>query len=1154
MRSSVSIRLLMKACLLSVLFFVSVPYAISQEKGGYNLLWEISGKGLKKPSYLFGSIHLKDKRAFNFSDEVMKAIASSSAYVMELHPDTMSKVMIDMVNGSGNKPDLWNTLTKAQQEKLMERYKLKYGVDGSPAILGNPFMIYNVMEDEVLKTDDMPTFVDTYLYGISKTLKKKVFGLEKSSDQLDLFYQLSKNRLSEMFDRDRNTEKERREKLIELYSRGSLEAIAAELKADELASMNVSGRNQVMFQQLVELMKTENLFVTVGAAHLPGKEGIINLLKKAGYQVKLVPASFTGLALTYKPDRMKMDVYEYTDTVHHYKANFPAIPVSKNIDLSKSMLSVDLTDMSVYGVTATYTGNIAGIDEQEYLDAVLDKYKSILNVSLVKKEEFFTNGAKGVEADFSGSNRYVRVLLFHRFGTLYMLTVSNERDVLHHNFVNGFFDSFEVHDRKPISTGGWVNYKNITGAFSVKFPVQPEESILKTPNNSIPEFPDFNVYMYAASDEANQVYYLVKYNDFPEGSYLDNRNLSFRRVIEALTKKGKIIGEPETVVKSGYEGILIKIVVQGYYLEALSFFRGNRSYVLLRQHMKGEEPLKPDEFFDSFVLEQYAPAKGIVYETGGIKTTFPVKPLEWSKERDDPKTMLKAHKWYYAVDAKSGAMYALQTATLSKYYRNNELDSLYRMIAKNSLHESDSLYQTAPFSVGQVQGKEFYVANKDGYNFKRFRLSVNGNQFYTQVVVADKADLDGQQVKSFFEDTRYEGEQQPFDMKASKVKQLMEDLKSSDTLVSEPALNAARHFYFFNKDELNDVYEALKYHYNNDTLEKGTRSVLLNEFYTLKDEETVPFLKSLYADTKNPDYLRSKALHIIPEINHNLYDWYVKTLQEGQPLKLRDYEALFKPLRDSLSYVAVHLEEILPLLKTREYRPKLLSVLADLAFDTEVPAHRQALEKQKVKLYAEAPAVFNTLNADDDQALEVAYVYLSLLGKVKDPVLAGKATDKILRGFKIPELRGRAAAARILNGLPVDPKVLQPLLDSLHTRFELMSAFHKAGKLESVPLKYRMHGTFAKLLMYERVRDDYGSPQSIQVLGGIKQGIKTYYAIAFTYETDEGKNTYIGISGPFGAVPAKLEWDKYVTYTNYDLKEEDWRSQAKKLIAAYEEE
>ena len=81
---------------LMVLFLAFGPCSFSQTnkippKKYPSLLWEIKGNGLKKPSYLFGTMHLQYNRAFNFNDSVLTKLIQCDAFAMEIHPDSVTR-------------------------------------------------------------------------------------------------------------------------------------------------------------------------------------------------------------------------------------------------------------------------------------------------------------------------------------------------------------------------------------------------------------------------------------------------------------------------------------------------------------------------------------------------------------------------------------------------------------------------------------------------------------------------------------------------------------------------------------------------------------------------------------------------------------------------------------------------------------------------------------------------------------------------------------------------------------------------------------------------------------------------------------------------------------------------------------------------------
>ena len=62
------------------------------------LLWRISGKQLKSPSYFYGTLHIKYKRVFNFQDSLYAAIDQCSAFALEFNPDSLNSGLSDYLS------------------------------------------------------------------------------------------------------------------------------------------------------------------------------------------------------------------------------------------------------------------------------------------------------------------------------------------------------------------------------------------------------------------------------------------------------------------------------------------------------------------------------------------------------------------------------------------------------------------------------------------------------------------------------------------------------------------------------------------------------------------------------------------------------------------------------------------------------------------------------------------------------------------------------------------------------------------------------------------------------------------------------------------------------------------------------------------------
>src|SRR5688572_14767473 len=115
-----------------------------------SLLWEITGNGLKKPSYLFGTMHVSSKMVFNLSDSFYTAIRSADVVALETNPESWQEDMFNFnfdndpgatsnpwLRGMQHSPDDYltiNTLKFFRYEKLIER-----------ALASNPSAINNLL-------------------------------------------------------------------------------------------------------------------------------------------------------------------------------------------------------------------------------------------------------------------------------------------------------------------------------------------------------------------------------------------------------------------------------------------------------------------------------------------------------------------------------------------------------------------------------------------------------------------------------------------------------------------------------------------------------------------------------------------------------------------------------------------------------------------------------------------------------------------------------------------------------------------------------------------------------------------------------------------------------------------------------------------------
>ena len=279
------------------------------------LLWEISGNGLKEKSYLFGTLHSNDKRIFDLADSVYYALDKANLIILEAD-------IFELFKDIDSREDLPNTL---------------YDKDGK-AYTASERASKTTYGDE----NGMPQFIDALLEEYCHNSNKKFFALEDVKDQLDLG--IKTTFAKRVFINDALNDFSN-QKLIDLYLKGDITAIErfirANLSADkEQFAALITDRNNKMVHKLDSILKKkESFFCAIGAGHLAGSEGVINLLRTRGFRLRPVLWTRSENKTLAKKTINSFRSYTYKDLASGLNANFHGKPFSeKNTDGSLSLI------------------------------------------------------------------------------------------------------------------------------------------------------------------------------------------------------------------------------------------------------------------------------------------------------------------------------------------------------------------------------------------------------------------------------------------------------------------------------------------------------------------------------------------------------------------------------------------------------------------------------------------------------------------------------------------------------------------------------------------------------------------------------------------------------------------------------------------------
>ncbi|HXC04214.1 MAG TPA: TraB/GumN family protein [Bacteroidia bacterium] len=274
------------------LLFPSFLYAQQQN----SLLWEISGKGLKQPSYVFGTYHLLTSTYVDSLPVIMQCMQKTRAVVGEMIVD--GAVQQKVMDASVMKDSSLDQLMTPDDYKLVSAYfKEQVGMEITlfnkmkPAVIGMLFY-------KPLMEKNKGTAMDIYFQEKGKENGKEVIGLETVDDQIrTLFGHTTLKRQAEQLvktvkEKDKTSGETAR--MDSCYKRGDLDCLDKQLRESDSFSaeewdqlLNIRNRNWM--KQIPALMKKRAVFIAVGAGHLPGNQGLLNLLRQQGYTVNVVP-------------------------------------------------------------------------------------------------------------------------------------------------------------------------------------------------------------------------------------------------------------------------------------------------------------------------------------------------------------------------------------------------------------------------------------------------------------------------------------------------------------------------------------------------------------------------------------------------------------------------------------------------------------------------------------------------------------------------------------------------------------------------------------------------------------------------------------------------------------------------------------------------
>lgn len=285
--------------------FLSLILALIGFTAPCQLLWQVSGNGLSRPSYVVGTHHFAPASMIDSIPGLPQAIQDCDMVYGEVEKDSLMSQAVQMRIAQAMMAPADSTLDQLLSpegykivEQIFNKYFAGMGVTLDQLKMLKPNGLSTQMQ-ALQAIQHFPNFdpngmIDVAVQSRANALGKPLGGLETVDSQIDLLFNTPLSTqaadLLETCKKDDMFE-EISSMLSEAYMRqdlGALEAIFTDPEiGDDAEALDrlIYNRNRSWAAKLTHILPERSVLVCVGAGHLPGDQGLLQLLRNAGYTV-----------------------------------------------------------------------------------------------------------------------------------------------------------------------------------------------------------------------------------------------------------------------------------------------------------------------------------------------------------------------------------------------------------------------------------------------------------------------------------------------------------------------------------------------------------------------------------------------------------------------------------------------------------------------------------------------------------------------------------------------------------------------------------------------------------------------------------------------------------------------------------------------------
>ncbi len=1126
------------------------------------LLWEISGNGLSKPSYVFGTMHVSNKLAFHLSDSFYFALKQVDAVALELNPDLWQAQMVRLARLNDNYTEF---IQPAGNDYITENsFRINNYENTLKAALSTEPPVVNSLLYRSYKTRDdfeEDTFLDLYIFQAGRKLGKAAAGVEDyyESEKLvmEAYRDMANEKKKKEVDLDGETMASILQKIQQAYRYGDLDLMDSldnvMEKSPAFREKFLYKRNEIQADAIDSIIKSKALFAGVGAAHLPGDRGVIELLRKKGYQLRAVKMTDRDGVQKDAINKLKVPVsftMQQSDD-HFYTVDVPGPLYSlKNSyqELDRTQYA-DMSNGAYYMITriktyASFIPQLAAVNKK--VDSVLYEY---IPGTILSKKIISNNGYPGY--DISNRTRRGDLQRYHIYITPFEVIIfkmSGKGDYVNGEEARRFFGSVKLKENVLSA----APFAPAHGGFTVQLPHNPHSYL-----NDLNE----GRWEYEAVDKTTGEAYLIFKKSVYNYNFLEADSFDLALIETSFRSSEyfeKQLSRKYTTI-NGYPALLVKEKLKdGNFVHAAYIIQGPHYYVIAQRNKNISD--KSFNFYKSFQLQPYVYSASKQYNDSFllVDTKTPVQPeIDNSirsiieKTAEDAANGMNASGYitYWKkiknglfVSKATGEMVSVQMQEYPKYFYIRDSAKFWNDEMEDYLNKKDlELYQKQWFAHtdGSV-GYQFQVRDTGSSRMIARVIMLKGRYMYTLSTITDTLNKNSSFLTDVFSNFKPHENVQPQNLYENKLPLFFTDLFSTDSALHKRAQQAIANIYFGSNGAA-ALFDAINRLGVTDKNYFDSKSKLIAELGYIKDsvnDDISRYLKKIYEQTADTSLFQNEAMMALARLKTTASFKVLKELLLQDPPIFEndeDYDAFFDNLGDSLQLSKSLFPQLLQLSTLNDYKENITALLVTLAdsgyvkgadyesyfsgiyVDAKVAWKKQQAREEKIM------EANNKKNPDDEEDVVEEYG-----GSANNYVLNDFAvllmpfyeSNKNIRPFitrllqsKDDIVRLNIAVLLIRNNKEVPDSILNQLAANDKYRGALFYKLEKAGRLDKFPAAYKNQLALARSYMV--MQNDNLKIDSVLFIKKSRASIKGESGMVyfFKYRVKKTEDWKIGISG-----------------------------------------